>query len=150
MLFFTTTHTKPTTTQQENHQITTTHTTTTTTKKSKIKGLWVDQNHIENQNHIERERSVRGFMALGRRSVCDAKALGRRRSQRFVGRRSVCGFVDRRSRRRGGFVDQRSRSRRLSLSLSLFARESVNGLKWKFSIQTISGSKPSKHLVNWK
>ena len=37
-----------------------------------------------------------------------------------------------------------------ALSLSLFVRESGNGLKWKFSLQTISGSKPSKHLVSWK
>ena len=37
-----------------------------------------------------------------------------------------------------------------SLSLSVFARESGNGLNWKFSLQTISGSKPLKHMVNWK
>ena len=38
----------------------------------------------------------------------------------------------------------------LSLSLSVFARESGNGLNWKFSLQTISGSKPLKYMVNWK
>ena len=64
ILFSTTTHTKPTTIQQKNHQNTTTHTTTTTTK-IKI---------------TQRERSVRGFPAK-------LKALGRRRSQRLVGRR---------------------------------------------------------------
>ena len=35
-------------------------------------------------------------------------------------------------------------------SLSLFARESGNGLKWKFLLQTISGSNQLKHTVNWK
>ena len=38
----------------------------------------------------------------------------------------------------------------LSLSLSLFACESRNGLKWKFWLKPIFGSKPLKHTVNWK
>ena len=38
----------------------------------------------------------------------------------------------------------------VSLSLSLSPHGSRNGLKWKFSLQTISRSKPSKHMVNWK
>ena len=35
-------------------------------------------------------------------------------------------------------------------SLSLFARESGNGLKWKFWLKPISESKPLKHTVTWK
>ena len=80
-------------------------------------GLWVDQNHTENQNHTEREI---GSWVRGSRS----KALGRRSVHGFIDQ-----FVDRRSRRRDRwswrsrrcdrFVDRRSRSRRLSLSLSV-------------------------------
>ena len=130
MLFSTTTHTKSTTAQQENYQNTTTHT-TTTTKKSEIKGSWVCGS-IKITQKIKithRERSVRGFVALGRR---------RRVEDRFVVRRlqvagevegswvegpgskigevdEVEGVVDEVEgvigSQIGGFVDRRSRSR---------------------------------------
>ena len=159
MLFSTTTHTKPTTTQQENHQNTTTHTTTTTIKKIK------DQRKSKNSKSQKR-RSVRGSIKItqkikitqrdqfvgswrkGSGLPAKSKACGLKALDRW----SIRGFVDR-------FVDQRSQRHdlrwrhdlgSLSLSLSLFAHEFRNGLKWKFWLKPISGSKLLKHTVNWK
>ena len=130
-------------------------------QRSKARGfVGRSKSHRKSKSQRERERSVRGSgsKALGRRSVRGTKALGCRRSRWFVGRRSVHGFVDRfvdqRSRRRDRFVDRwvcrsvKSKavigevgevkvegSLSLSLSICVFARESINGLKWKFSLQ---------------
>ena len=59
-------------------------------KKKKIRdqrlmGLWVDQNHIEKE--IGSWVRGSGSKAKGRRLVRGAKALGRRRSRRLMGRR---------------------------------------------------------------
>ena len=192
--FSTTTHTKPTTTQQENHQNTTTHTTTTTKKKkSKIKGSWV-RGSIKITQKIkitQRERLVRGFVALGRRrrvkdrfvvwrllvvsevegswvegsgskiglwvhrsaksKVWSAKSVKSKawsaKLKAWLGRRSV-GRRSAKSKSKAVIGEVGEVEVEGSLS-SVFAHESRNGLKWKFSLQTISGSKPSKHPVNW-
>ena len=167
MLFSTTTHTKPTTTQQENHQNTTTHTTTTTKKNQRSKAhgfVGRSKSHKKSKSYTHRDRFV-GSWRKGSGSSAKSKAYG----SKALGRRSVRGFVDR-------FVVRRSQRHDLgygvrgviwtlgspmkskawyglsllSLSLSLFACESENDLKWKFWLKPISGSKPLKHTVNWK
>ena len=64
---------------------------------------WVDQNHTENQNHTEREidswlwvegeGSKIGSWREGSGSSAKLKVHG----SKALGRRSVCGFIDRRS-----------------------------------------------------
>ena len=88
-----------------------------------------------------------------RRSVCrSAKSKAwsaKSKSKAVIGEVEVEG-CDRRSRRSQSQRISLSLSLSISISVSIFARESGNDLKWKFSLQTISGSKPSKHPVNWK
>ena len=109
-------------------------------------GLWVRQRSWRVRFEVEVEqwsRSVRSQRALGSRFAGKVKGcnLGviRSRSQmvKSKGAKSKgSGLLVR------GVIWVRS--------LSLFARESENGLKWKFSLQTISGSNQLKHTINWK
>ena len=121
---------------------------------------FVGQSKSYRKSKWEREREIGSW-------VRGAKALGCRWSRRLVSRRLwvedrfvarrlwVAGEVEgswvKGSRSKiGSWVRRSTKSKALSLSLFVFARESRNGFKWKFSLQTISGSKPSKHTVNWK
>ena len=126
-----------------------------------VEGLWVEGSGSKIGSWREGSRS------LAKSKACGLKALGRRSVRGFVDRWSQrCDWRSRQSYRRDRFVDwwvrrsAKSKSKAVisevgkvevegSLSF-VFACEFGNGLKWKFSLQTISGSKPSKHPVNWK
>ena len=136
---------------------TTTHTTTTTKKTIR------DQREKEKIKITQKRRSVRGSI----KSTQKIKITQRERSVRgFVARRLwVAGevegsWVEGSGSKIGSWVRRSVKSKSkawsglsllpFSLSLSLFACESGNGLKWKFWLKPISELKPLKHTVNWK
>ena len=129
-----------------------------TQKKQNLEKKFIKSGQIERR----RKREVRGAAigavrgAMLRSTRCCNRlgaAIGAMRS--LLDRRSVIGSVcGRRTKSRSGacatVVVGLELGLRTRLSLSLSARESGNGLKWKFSLQTNSGSNPLKHTVNWK